>query len=174
MSKYKKARKFDPYSDPTAFMVDSCMTGISKEEWLKQWDKYFRDMHDDLVHKMLIVQLILKEAPKMKLETVTIDGMRIILPVYDDEEKNLHGLPVSQVMDTLFGKVRNALTRHEGGEDSFPRIKEYWGDATEEVTAAKMALLKIARIEGGVSVDDSYVDAIGYLVLAYKKHLEGK
>ena len=75
-------------------------------------------------------------------------------------------------VEALFDKVTATLNRHKGGEDSFPRIRDYWNESTEEAVALKMALLKIARIENGISVEDSYVDAIGYLALAYNKFKE--
>ena len=80
-----------------------------------------------------------------------------------------------QAFDDLTGKAKKALTRHDDGEDTFPTIKQYWEDPTEEKTALRMVLFKLARIQnkhtGG---EDSYVDALGYLVLAYMKFKQGK
>jgi hypothetical protein len=96
----------------------------------------------------------------------------VYTPALDDfaKAKPAQASPTQQ----LFSKVTATLNRHKGGEDSFPRIRDYWNESTEEAVALKMALLKIARIENGISVEDSYVDAIGYLALAYNKYKENQ
>lgn len=56
-------------------------------------------------------------------------------------------------------------------EDSFNRIAALWSayigrhfDAHE--VAMMMALMKVARIQGGIGTDDSYVDLAGYAACA--------
>ena len=77
------------------------------------------------------------------------------------------------VAQSLFDKVTAALTRGGEEEDSFPKLAIKWG-CSEEDCALRMAEMKMARIESGKEKEDSYVDAIGYLVLAYNKYKENQ
>lgn len=75
-------------------------------------------------------------------------------------------------LQIFFKKVMDILLRHSSkGEDTFPLIAEAW-DCSQEEAAIKMAQLKIARILNNVSKEDSYIDAIGYLTIAYHKYLK--
>ena len=56
-------------------------------------------------------------------------------------------------------------------EDSFNRIAALWTAYTgihfnAHNVAMMMALLKVARIQGGIGTDDSYVDLAGYAACA--------
>lgn len=56
-------------------------------------------------------------------------------------------------------------------EDSFNRIAALWRAYTgvsfdAHDVAMMMALLKVARIQGGIGTDDSYVDLAGYAACA--------
>ena len=88
------------------------------------------------------------------------DGKPIIIPQY---------APVSHPWDKLFNEVTKALTRGGEQEDTFPKLAPKW-NCSEEECALRMAEMKIARIESGKEKEDSYVDAIGYLVLAWQKY----
>lgn len=77
----------------------------------------------------------------------------------------------------LLAYAQSIIDQHE--ENSFPAIAQFWNiycsvsgiwsrrKFTESDVAMLMALLKIARISQGQSVDDSYADACGYLSLSY-------
>ena len=88
------------------------------------------------------------------------DGKPIVIPQYKS---------VSHSWDKLFNEVTKALTRGGEQEDTFPKLAPKW-NCSEEECALRMAELKIARIESGKEKEDSYVDAIGYLVLAWQKY----
>ena len=92
------------------------------------------------------------------------NGKTIAIPQYKS---------VPHPWDKLFNDVTKALTRGGKEEDSFPRIAAKW-HCSEEECALRMAELKIARIETGKEKEDSYVDAIGYLVLAWQKYCKGQ
>ena len=92
------------------------------------------------------------------------DGKPIVIPQYK---------AAAHPWDKLFNDVTKALTRGSEQEDSVPRIAVKW-NCSEEECALRMAELKIARIETGKEKEDSYVDAIGYLVLAYNKYKENQ
>ena len=88
------------------------------------------------------------------------DGTTITIPQYRS---------VPHSWDKLFNAVTAALTRGGKEEGTFPRLAPKW-ECSEEECALRMAEFKIARIEAGKEKEDSYVDAIGYLVLAWQKY----
>ena len=72
----------------------------------------------------------------------------------------------------LLVEVGKKLQEHKG-EDLTGTIADLWGTILDiDVDCSKMALamaaLKIARINKRYSVRDSYIDAICYLILAFK------
>lgn len=69
--------------------------------------------------------------------------------------------------------VVNGARQNEYGnpEDSFELIGKLWSvyaghEYTPHDVAMMMALLKVARIKGGIGTEDSYTDACGYVALA--------
>ena len=88
------------------------------------------------------------------------DGEPIVIPQY---KAPFHP------WDKLFNEVTKALTRGGKEEGTFPRLAPKW-ECSEEECALRMVEFKIARIEAGKEKEDSYVDAIGYLVLAWQKY----
>lgn len=62
-------------------------------------------------------------------------------------------------------------------ENSFEKISGLWSGALDKKipqsqAALLMALMKIGRIQNNTSVKDSFIDAIGYIALAYELSLQ--
>ena len=79
------------------------------------------------------------------------------------------GMTRGEILD----KAKEIVTKDRNNqygepENSFAKIAEYWSTYlnkriwTHDV-AVMMALLKIARVQGGTQVIDSYADCIGYM-----------
>lgn len=129
-------------------------------ELSEYWDKRVKEVAKNTSND--------KRIPKNEcvgvIEVPQPDGKPIVIPQYKDEIT-----PTNHGWNKLFNDVIKALTRGGEQEDTFPKLAPKWG-CSEEECALRMAELKIARIESGKEKDDSYVDAIGYLVLAWQKY----
>ena len=83
------------------------------------------------------------------------------------------GVARSEVLDTAKKLINGDRARHYGSaQDNFGCIAKMWSAYTDtRVSAADvanmMALLKIARLRGGVH-EDSSIDGCGYLALAHE------
>ena len=84
-----------------------------------------------------------------------------------------HGKILQMAFEIVNGARQNSYGKPE---DSFQRIADKWNDylklennnsrITPYEVAYMMALMKLARIEGGNYVQDSFIDACGYLAIA--------
>lgn len=90
-------------------------------------------------------------------------------------------------LSEVFKSVHSILTKHAEQEnsdsiqgDTLNEVASLWSygpiggkdDYQASDVCVMMALLKIARIRTGVSVDDSFHDAMGYLALGYLHWLD--
>lgn len=94
--------------------------------------------------------------------------------VMEMKQRNQHGDILLEAHKIINGERQG---QYGTPEDSFQRIADKWNDYIREFMAGRkltpydvaymMFLMKMARIEGGNYVQDSFVDALGYLALAH-------
>ena len=151
---------------------------------------------DDIWRKRFFIKNI-KLGSKRKYATTTRDGLLgywdICIPYKENahlEGTNLSYKPILSEVNmenkqhgSILNKAHDIINGARQGqygtpEDSFKLIAEKWSnyiavqfDEPLEITpydvAYMMFLMKLARIEGGNYVEDSFIDACGYLAIAH-------